>query len=341
MSGRAKSAFDHPEGLPVFPRLSREEQYDFVLDFGCGCGRVARKLALSAAPMPKRYVGIDLHAGMINWANTNLAPQLPGFKFIHPDVFNAGFNPGPSLPHTASFPAEDNSVSLLVAISVFTHLTQSQAEVYLEEVRRVFRPDGVMLASFFLFEKANFPMMQDFQNALYINDSDPTNAVVFDREWLLALLDARELRIDVVDRPVSAVPLGARDRARSWLRRDSRGSRASRAEATPGTNQGAAPHPRRRDQSVRRTSLPEARAATQGRRHHPIATPATWRSRCGPGPVTVDTPSRGVSPALRRPLAVAEHRGRGMPSALPSDAGSYASSMNSAHPTAPSRLPFA
>ena len=116
-------------------------------------------------------------------------------------MFNAGFNPGPSLPHTARFPAEDNSVSLLVAISVFTHLTQSQAEVYLEEVRRVLRPDGVMLASFFLFEKANFPMMQDFQNALYINDSDPTNAVVFDREWLLALLDARELRIYVVRPP--------------------------------------------------------------------------------------------------------------------------------------------
>ena len=27
-------------------------------------------------------------------------------------------------------------------------------------------------------------MMQDFQNALYINDVDPTNAVIFDREWL-------------------------------------------------------------------------------------------------------------------------------------------------------------
>ena len=27
-------------------------------------------------------------------------------------------------------------------------------------------------------------MMQDFQNALYINDVDPSNAVIFDREWL-------------------------------------------------------------------------------------------------------------------------------------------------------------
>ena len=39
-------AFDQPRGQPVFdfPR----EQYELVLDFGCGCGRVARQLALAA-----------------------------------------------------------------------------------------------------------------------------------------------------------------------------------------------------------------------------------------------------------------------------------------------------
>jgi SAM-dependent methyltransferase len=200
---RDASAFEQSPGEPVFPTLTREEQYDFVLDFGCGCGRIARRLALAAAPMPKRYVGIDLHAGMIKWAGANLAPRLPGFEFIHQDVFNPGFNPGASKPRTAPFPAGDASVSLLLALSVFTHLTQDQAEVYLDEVRRVLRPDGVLLASFFLFEKRSFPMMQDFQNALYINDSDPTNAVVFDRDWLLAALDTRELRVGVVRAPTT------------------------------------------------------------------------------------------------------------------------------------------
>jgi SAM-dependent methyltransferase len=138
---------------------------------------------------------------MIAWDNKNLAPRLPGFTFVHSDVFNPGFNPDPSLPHTAPFPAEDGAVSLLLALSVFTHLTQDQAPSYLDEVRRVLRPNGVLLASFFLFEKAHFPMMQEFQNALYINDSDPTNAVIFDRQWLLGELDARELRIRAVRPP--------------------------------------------------------------------------------------------------------------------------------------------
>jgi SAM-dependent methyltransferase len=197
------AAFDQQPGEPVFPTLSEEGQYEFVLDFGCGCGRIARRLALAAAPMPKRYVGIDLHAGMISWANSKLAPRLPGFTFIHQDVFNPGFNPDPSLPRTAPFPADDGTVSLLLALSVFTHLTQEQAVAYLDEARRALRSDGVMLASFFLFEKAYFPMMQDFQNAIYINDSDPTNAVIFDRDWLLAELDARELRVRTARAPTT------------------------------------------------------------------------------------------------------------------------------------------
>jgi SAM-dependent methyltransferase len=196
-------AFDQSPGEPVFPTMTRPEQFDCVLDFGCGCGRIARRLALAAAPLPKRYVGIDLHEGMIAWSNKNLAPRLPGFTFIHQDVFNPGFNPDPSLPHTASFPVEDGSVSLLLALSVFTHLTQDQVPRYLDETRRVLRPDGVMLASFFLFEKAYFPMMQDFQNAIYINDSDPTNAVIFDRRWLLDELESRELRVTTVRAPTT------------------------------------------------------------------------------------------------------------------------------------------
>jgi SAM-dependent methyltransferase len=194
------AAFDQPAGEPVFPTIS-DEQYEFVLDFGCGCGRAARKLALAAAPMPARYVGVDLHRGMIEWANTNLASRLPKFSFVHHDVYNAGFNPDPELPRMAPFPVEDKSVTLLIGWSVFTHLVEAQAEFYLDEVARVLRDDGVMCASWFFFDKAGFPMMQEFQNALYINDSDATNAVIFDEAWLLAALDSRGLKIRAAEPP--------------------------------------------------------------------------------------------------------------------------------------------
>jgi SAM-dependent methyltransferase len=193
-------AFDQPPGRPVFPGLP-PEQFELVLDFGCGCGRMARRLALAAAPMPTRYIGIDLHRGMIRWATDNLGERLPNFTFIHQNVFNPGLNPDGGLPRTAPFPAEADGVTLLIAHSVFTHLVERQAEYYLDEVARVLRTDGVAIVTWFLFEKAYFPMMQDFQNALYINEHDLTNAVIFDRDWLVQALDERGLRIRAAQPP--------------------------------------------------------------------------------------------------------------------------------------------
>lgn len=195
-----QEAFDQPPGEPLFPTVT-PEQHAMVFDFGCGCGRLARKLALAAAPLPKRYVGIDLHAGMIRWANENLAPRLENFSFVHHDVFHAGFNPNRSRPRADSLPVDASSVTLLLAVSVFTHLVQDQAEHYLDEVRRVLHPDGVMIATWFIFQKSYFPMMQDFQDALYINDKDPTNAVIFDQEWLIKALGSRGLGIRAADPP--------------------------------------------------------------------------------------------------------------------------------------------
>jgi len=176
------AAFDNPSGAPVFPQVPLAA-YESVLDFGCGCGRLARQLLQSSA-RPERYVGIDLHRGMIRWCRRHLAPLAPGFSFRHHDVFNRYFNPGRWKRRTASLPARDASITLVVAWSVFTHLTEEQAPFYLREVARVLRPDGYFLSTWFLFDKQLFPMLHEFQNALYVNHVDPTNAVVFDREWL-------------------------------------------------------------------------------------------------------------------------------------------------------------
>ncbi len=193
------TAFDQPVGQPVFATATND-QYDSVFDFGCGCGRIARKLALGA-PRPKRYVGVDLHRGMVQWCNDNLATVLPGFEFHHLNVHNAAFNPDPSRPLVAPFPVDDQSVTLFIAWSVFTHIVESQVDHYLDELKRVLRPDGIAMITTFLFDKAAFPMMQDFQNALYINDVDPWNAVIFDTAWLIASLERRGLRIRAADAP--------------------------------------------------------------------------------------------------------------------------------------------
>lgn len=177
------SYFDNPTGANVLPEVG-ERAYGSVFDFGCGCGRLARQL-IQQDPQPKRYVGIDLHAGMVRWCDANLAPHAPQFDFVHHDVRNIGLNPESLSPHLA-FPVEDDAFDVVVAHSVFTHVLEADAIHYLRECSRVLDEDGMLLSTWFLFDKAFFPMMQAFQNALYINDVDPTNAVVFDRAWLRA-----------------------------------------------------------------------------------------------------------------------------------------------------------
>jgi SAM-dependent methyltransferase len=179
-------AFDNPTGEPIFAGLIDDDRYTAVFDFGCGCGRLARRL-IQQRPQPVDYVGTDLHAGMVRWCAEHLTPAAPQFRFVHHPVYNAGFNPDPALPATAPLPADDASRTLCIAWSVFTHTTQQQTEHYLAEVARILQPGGVLLSTWFLFDKRLFPMMQDFQQTLYINDVDPTNATIHDADWVIAL----------------------------------------------------------------------------------------------------------------------------------------------------------
>jgi SAM-dependent methyltransferase len=192
-------AFDNPTGDPILPHIL-PETYDSVFDFGCGCGRLARQL-IQQTPRPRSYLGVDLHLPLVEWAETNLSPHASGLEFAHHDVRYDAWNPGDDKPDIAPFPTGDGSRSLVIGFSVFTHLIQAHAEYYMSEVARILSPDGVFYSTWFLFEKRFFPMMQDFQAALYINDLNPANAVIFDREWLVRTAAANGLAITAVEQP--------------------------------------------------------------------------------------------------------------------------------------------
>lgn len=191
----ADADFDNPTGALVYPYLD-PQQYKRVFDFGCGCGRVARQL-IQQSPRPKRYLGIDLHRGMIEWDRTNLAPAAPGFEFRHHDVYNRSFNPAEGLPDVAPFPAESSSFTMVNAFSVFTHLTEPQTVFYINKVARVLAPDGLLHATFFLIDKKQFPMMMEHSNALYLSFQDPSAAVLYDRDWICRI--AAEAGLTVVE----------------------------------------------------------------------------------------------------------------------------------------------
>jgi SAM-dependent methyltransferase len=112
------------------------------------------------------------------------AAYRPRFRFFHHDVFNTRFNPGPDKPSTMPFPVPDSHFTLVNALSVFTHLTQDQAVHYLWECARVLHPEGLLHASWFLFDKSDFPMLHEADNALYVSYVHPGDAVIFDHNWV-------------------------------------------------------------------------------------------------------------------------------------------------------------
>ena len=98
-----------------------------VLDFGVGCGRIARHWARIAGP---ELHACDYNPVLVRWCQENL-------PFLH-TVKN---ELEPPLPY------EDGTFDLVYAYSVFTHLTEPLQHRWMSELVRVVEPGGRIVFS--------------------------------------------------------------------------------------------------------------------------------------------------------------------------------------------------
>ena len=175
--------YDNPNGGLIFPEIPLH-LYRAVFDFGCGCGRHARQLMQQNA-RPELYVGVDIHRGMIGWCQSHLSAIDPNFQFLHHNVYNPGLAPDNHRKWTAPFPVAPNEFTLVNAHSVFTHIYREQTEFYLREIERILVSEGVARTTWFFFDRAGYPWLEKWQNCLFVNADDPTNAVIYDWRWFL------------------------------------------------------------------------------------------------------------------------------------------------------------
>ena len=97
-----------------------------ILDFGCGCGRTLvhmRNLAPNA-----KIDGIDIDATAIEWCKQNLN--------------YASFSLSKETP-PIDYPA--NTFDFIYVVSVFTHLDEDYQFLWLDELRRLVKPGGIVL----------------------------------------------------------------------------------------------------------------------------------------------------------------------------------------------------
>jgi SAM-dependent methyltransferase len=122
-----------------------------ILDVGSGYGRLA--IGLIDADFPGRYEGFDILAKQVAWCRSHLTPVSSRYRFHHLDVHNDRYNPRGRIPaESARFPVAGTFDGCAV-FSVFTHMERVQIAHYLREIAGHLSPDGVAVATFFLWDE--------------------------------------------------------------------------------------------------------------------------------------------------------------------------------------------
>jgi len=115
-----------------------------ILDFGCGCGRVTRYFH----EFEGEVAGSDVSHDAIEWCRDNL--EFGSFvtnRLEPPLVF------------------DDDSLDLVYALSVFTHLTADLQLAWRDELHRVLRPGGRLLVT--THGHSYLPRLDDHERARF------------------------------------------------------------------------------------------------------------------------------------------------------------------------------
>lgn len=103
-----------------------------LIDYGCGSGRLANSLAKT---LKIEYLGVDVVEDLLQYAKSKSPSE---YNFLKHQELN--------------IPADDSSVDMICAFSLFTHLLQAETYIYMEDMYRVLKKEGRLVFSFLEFD---------------------------------------------------------------------------------------------------------------------------------------------------------------------------------------------
>jgi SAM-dependent methyltransferase len=118
-------------GVDLFVAISKVSpkpltEYRHILDFGCGCGRLARMFK----GHPHMVSGCDIDRRHVDFINGNLDFICASLSHVHPPL-----------------PYEDNMFDGLISVSVFTHLNEGSQVEFLSELHRISAPGAYLFVT--------------------------------------------------------------------------------------------------------------------------------------------------------------------------------------------------
>jgi SAM-dependent methyltransferase len=132
------------------------EQFESVLDFGCGVGRVMRHWHNTQGP---NWHGTDYNPELIHWCRNNL-------KFAEFRINELG----------GQLPYDAESFDFIYVFSVFTHLSAPLQSFWINELSRVLKPGGYLYftahGEYYLSELNREEREQFLRGELVIREQD-------------------------------------------------------------------------------------------------------------------------------------------------------------------------
>lgn len=161
-----------------------------LLDWGCGPGRLLAGIHRVVGPI-QTYVGVDVKADVVEWAQANLTTTWSTFLHVHQR--NERYNVEGETSHL--LPMGDAAVDIICAFSVFSHMRTHDVAGYGAEMARLLRPGGLVVLTAFV--EPDVP--EEVENPQdYLPDlpwKGPLHCVRYERAYFTKLLGTSGLEV--------------------------------------------------------------------------------------------------------------------------------------------------